>query len=189
MEPTRFIHSQWTMFEKMAGMVQRESDPFKDGMVFRRVSDLTMSTQEAGGRPVALVQMPMPEQPLEAFFVAVTLLATPAHAESWPRDVQARVFTLEAEFSEHAGEGKTGVVCEWAKNGDHRNFGFGIRAEQDAFLRAVKAALQSPVTPAAAGYTPPKDGASATTTLRAGDDPPTQPQSSQESIKPWWKIW
>src|SRR5688572_22377748 len=137
MEPTRFIHSRWAMFEKMAGLVKRESDPFKGGMVFRRVSDLTMSTQVLAGKALAVMQMPTPEQPFEAFFVAVALLASPAHPENWQRDVQARVFTLEVEFSEHPGEGKTGLVCEWTKDGDHRNFGFRIRAERDAFLRAV----------------------------------------------------
>jgi hypothetical protein len=191
MEPTRFIHSRWTMFEEMVGLIQRESDPFRDGMVFRRVADLTMSTQEVAGRPVALVQMPTPEQPVEVFFVAVALLASPAHPGSWPRDVQARVFTLEAEFSEHPGEGTTGVVCEWTKEGEHRNFGFGVRAERDAFLRAVTAALQASDAPARASFTPPNEGASVPVTLRAGGDPPPpqQPQLPPQTRRPWWKIW
>ena len=60
MEPTRFIHSRWTMFEEMAGLIPREKDPIKDGMIFRRVFDLSMSIQEVADRPVALVQMPAP---------------------------------------------------------------------------------------------------------------------------------
>ncbi len=137
-EPTRFIQSRWTMFEEMAGLTKRETDPLKDGMVFRRVSELTMTTLEVAGKPAALVQMPTPEQPVEAFFVAVVLLASPAHPEEWPRDVSARVFTLEAACSPTPPrEAPKGIVCEWTKTGDHRNFGIGIRADRDAFLQAV----------------------------------------------------
>jgi hypothetical protein len=163
--PTRFIHNRWTMFEEMEGLIQIESDPLKDGMIFRRVSDLTMSIQEVAGRTIALVQMPTPEKPVEVFFVAVALLASPAQPESWPRDVKARVFTLEAEVSEHLDAGKTGMVCEWTKEGEHRNFGFGIRAERDAFLPAVTAALQNPDAAAPASFMLSKDGTSATINL------------------------
>lgn len=190
MEPTRFIHSRWTMFEEMAGLVQRENDLLREGMVLRRVSDLTMLTQEVAGRPVALVQMPTPEQPVEAFFVAMALLASPAHPESWPRDVQARLFTLEAaDVSEHAGEGKMGVVCEWTKELRHRNLGCGVRAERDAFVHAVTAVLRAPDAPDLASYAPPKAAASRVRTVRGRGEPPPPQQPSPDTRKPWWKIW
>ena len=145
MEPTRFIHSRWSaIFE--AGLTAQQADPFRGGAVFRRVSDLTMSIQELGGRASALIEMPVPEQPVEAYFVCVVLLASASHASSWPRDVEARVFTLEAEFSECPGD-KTGVVCEWTREGKHRNFGFCIPANREAFLRAVNAVLHASDAP------------------------------------------
>ena len=159
LEPTRFIQSRWDQFEKMLGLVDREADPMTNGIVFRRVVDLTMSTQEVAGRPVALVQMPAPEQGVNAFFVAVALLTSPEHPENWPRDVQARVLTLEAQFSDDPDAGKAGMFCEWTREGEHRNFGALVPAERDAFLRAVAVALQAPDAPAMASHTPPKQGA------------------------------
>jgi len=159
LEPTRFIQSRWDGFEKMLGLVEREADPMRNGIVFRRVLDLTMSTQEVAGRPVALVQMPTPEQGVNAFFVAVALLASPEHPDSWPRDVQARVLTLEAQFSDDPDAGKAGMFCEWTREGEHRNFGALVPPERDALLRAVAVALQAPDAPALASHTPPKDGA------------------------------
>jgi hypothetical protein len=156
MEPTRFIQSRWTMFEEHGGLVKRESDPFKHGLVFRRVSDLTMSIPDLAGRAGVLVRMPTPEQAFEAFFVGVVLLAPAAQAAAWPRDVPARVFTLEAESGAPSVGGTMGLVCEWTRGGEHLNCGFGVRAEPDAFLGAVAAVLEVPV----AGFTPLKEGAS-----------------------------
>jgi len=144
LEPTRFIHSRWTMFEERAGLIERESDPFKHGLVFRRVSDLTLVIHELGGRASALVQMPTPEQALEAFFIGVVLLAPAAQAAAWPRDVQARVFTLEAEFGAPSGVGTTGLVCEWTRQGEHINFGLAVPARQDAFWRSLESLLEPP---------------------------------------------
>jgi hypothetical protein len=142
-EPTRFIHSRWSaIFEQGAGLTAQQGGPFRGGMVLRRVTDLTMSIQELSGRASALIQMPTPEESPEAYFICVVLQSPAAHASSWPRNVQARVFTLEAMHSERP-EGKTGVVCEWTREGQHRNLGFGVPADREAFLRAVTTVLQS----------------------------------------------
>lgn len=161
MDPTVFIQSRWVGFEEMAGLLGSESDAFRCRRVFRRVSDLTMSTLEVAGRPVALVQMPSPEGPLDAFFVAAALLASPAHPASWPCDVQARVLTLEALCWDHPDAGKAGLFCEWTREGEHRNFGVLVPAERDMFLRVVGVALNAPDLPAIASHTPPKEGARA----------------------------
>jgi hypothetical protein len=186
-DPTLYIHTRWGKFEEMAELVQIESDPFKSGMVFRRVSDLTMSTHEVAGRPVALVQMPTPERPVESFYVAAALLASPGQPKSWPHDVQARVFTLEVTFSKHFGEGNTGMFCEWTRDGEHRNFRILLPAEPDAFLQAVAEVLQAPDAPAAAGFVPPKDGKPAKITFGTGKEVSALPPA--ETRKPWWKIW
>ena len=190
MDPMRFIHSRWTMFEEMAGLVPRERDPLREGMNFRRVSDLTITLQVLAGKPTALIQMPMPEQPVEAFFVGVALLANDSRPESWSRDVQARVLTLEAEIREHPQAGKTGVVCEWTKAGLHRNLGFGVPAQRDAFMRTMAAVLQAPEAPSAGGFSPPKGGAPGAIIIGEVDVPrQTTPCPARGQEKPWWKIW
>lgn len=167
MDPTRFLHSRWHgIFEPAVGLVPKESvelfTPGKTVYTFRRVSDLSMSLHNVGGDRAALVQMPPPERSPEAYFVCVV-------------ENGARIFTLEAEASdEHPGEG---IVCEWTKEGEHRNFGIGVPANQEAFLKAVTALVQAPGARAAASCTPRTDGASPPITHRAGGDLPTRPQS------------
>ena len=139
-EPTRFIHSRWSMiFLSRAGL---------EWGGFRRVTDLSMSIQELGGRASALVQMPPPEESPEAYFVCVVSFARPAafllpapEASSCPHDFRARVFTLEA----HAhGDGNNGLMCEWTKEAKHENFGVAVPADRIAFLSALESLLASP---------------------------------------------
>ena len=190
-DPTRFIHSRWSAnFEEMIGLAGPPGDPFGQDMVFRRVTDLTMSIQELAGRASALIEMPTPEQPVEAYFACIVFQGCPSLASSWPRDLPARVFTLEAEFSDRP-EGKTGIVCEWTKGGEHRNFGLGVRADRNAFLRAVASLLEAPETAVAGSCVPANGEAPATVTLRMDGRPSPGPQTnaSPETKKPWWKIW
>jgi hypothetical protein len=189
LDPARYIHSRWRMFEGMAGLIQTEIDPAKNSTVFRRVSDLTMSAIEVAGRPFVIVRMPMPEVWGEAFFVGVALLSR-GDPGSWPRDAQARVFTLEAGF-DPSGVGKTGVLCEWKKDSGHSNFGFEVPAAQDAFLQAVTAVLEAPAGPDAAESTPAKEGEADAITInvRFGEPTTPRPQSPPETKKPWWKLW
>jgi hypothetical protein len=192
-EPTLFVHTRWTMFEQRAGLIKVEGDLVKGGMVLRSVSELNMSLHVLADRAVALVQMPSPERPAEAQFVAAALLASPADPRSWPPGLGTRVFTLESLNAEMYPElpdaRQRGVFCEWTKSGEHRNFGLLIRAEREAVLQAVARALQAPDAPAAAGFTPPKDGAPGTITFSGGRDSTPQPQPVHEARKPWWKIW
>jgi hypothetical protein len=159
-EPTVFIHTRWTMFEETAKLIPIEGDPINGGMVCRQVTELSMSIHVVEDKPVTLVQMPSPEKPGEAYFVAAALLASPADPKSWPPDLGARVFTLESlhveMYPDLPDAGQRGVFCEWMKNGEHRNFGFKIRAEREAVLDSVARALLAPDAPAMAGYTPTK---------------------------------
>jgi hypothetical protein len=125
--PTLFIHMTWNMYLHMAGFIR--------GNRLRRVSDLTMNLQQLAGRLVALIEMPTPEAPNEAFFVAVVLLADSAPPEPIARNVCARVFTLEAENRETAVAGE-GMVGEWAKDGSHFNYGRNP-CNREAFLEWV----------------------------------------------------
>jgi hypothetical protein len=142
-EPTRSIQAHWEKFERQVGLAEYPRDIFSGGMVFRRVIDLTMSLHELAGRPCALVQMPLPESPLQAFFVAVVLMVSSTQTETWLRDARARVFTLEARVVEGPVEGQAGVVCERGSSGSHLNHGVGALPERDAFLEAVARLLQA----------------------------------------------
>jgi hypothetical protein len=150
-EPTRFIQSRWSMiYEEMLGLAPRGRDESKEGILFRRVSDLSMTAQALAGKPSALVHMPIPEQQAEAFFVGIVLCAPNLSPETWLREVQARVFTLEAEEEEGcAGQTNSGVCCEWTKEGQHRNFGFSIRVQPDLFLDTIATLLQRGDSPTA----------------------------------------
>jgi hypothetical protein len=124
--PTFFIHEMWNKFLHMAGLIR--------GDRLRRVSDLTMNLQQLAGRLVALIEMPTPEAPNEAFFVAVVLLAA-APQELSPKKASARVFTLEAVRQEISVAGEA-VFGEWARDGSHLNYG-GIPCNREAFLQFV----------------------------------------------------
>lgn len=141
MEPTRFVQSRWAMFEEMAGLVQQEKGSSNDGMAFRRVSDLEMTIADVCGRPAALVQMPAPERPNEAFFLCAVLL-TDSDPTVWRPDVQARVFTLEASFERNEFGREIGILCEWASDGKHKNHAIETPAEREALLCAVEATVE-----------------------------------------------
>ena len=142
-DPTRFIHSRWSaIFEQRWELEPPRRNDSEGGIVLRRVTDLTMSLEEISQQPAALIQMPIPERSPQAYFICAVLLAPASRVEFWPADVEARVFTLEAEVTDRPGA-KTGIFCEWRKDGTHRNFGFAITADREVFLQAITAMLNS----------------------------------------------
>ena len=143
-DPNRFLHSRWSViFEGRLNLPVPQGDSFKVGAGFRRVTDLNMTIQELDGRASALIQMPTPEQSPLAYFVCVVLMAPASQASSWSRDVQARVFTLEAVFKADDTKCESGLICEWTKGGSHTNYGIAVPADGTAFLRAVESLLKS----------------------------------------------
>ena len=193
MEPTRFIQSRWQMFEENTGLIKVEGDPVNGGMLIHRISDLAMSIHVLADKPVALVQMPSPEQPCEAYFVAAALLASSTATQGWPADARARVFTLEsfhhALYPDLPDARERGVFCEWDKSGEHRNFGFSIRVSLEAVLQLIARALQFPDAVVPAGLTPAKDGSPGVIFFSGGGHPAPKPQAVPEPKKPRWKIW
>jgi hypothetical protein len=148
LDPTLIIQGGWRLFEAMNGLLGIDSDS-----VFRRVSDLTMSIQVVAGKPVAVVQMPPPEQSLEVFLIAIVLLNSSTNPENWPQDLQARVFTLEAPHPDYHGD-RIGMVCEWTNDFKHRNFGFGVLAEIKIFLEVLAQLILAPDYRADVTYAP-----------------------------------
>lgn len=159
---TRFIQSRWSMI----------FEPWWDQMpnpptVFRRVTDLSLSRHAVAGKPVALIQMPAPEAMVEAFFVAVVLLADVRTPEHWSPDAHARVFTLEM-LDER--DRTRAVVCEWTREGVHCNYGVKIAPDREAFLPVIATLLGTPETLPSASFHPgpvPVQGA-----INLGDIPP-----------------
>lgn len=133
-----------------------------------------MSMHELADKPIALIHMPPPEEGSEAFFVAVVLLASMAQRDTWPDDVQARVFTLERELDDNHPE--EGVICEWSRERTHRNFGLRIVAKPETFLQAIVTLLQEQPLPVAG------TSADGGVFLQSIAPEPTRK-------KPWWKIW
>ena len=191
MDPRRFLHSRWEMFEINAGLVPDPGNPLRNPTPWRRPTDLTMTIHILGGRPCALVHLPVPEQPVEAHFVGVVLQAQAADVGSWPEDVSARVFTLEAAHHSSPGIAPYGVFCEWTKEGVHNNYGGGCALSSEAFLGLVQAQMEIPSPRSAAQFRPPLPeppaGNSQTRTASA-PDAPAKP-APREPAKPWWKIW
>jgi hypothetical protein len=192
MEPVRFIQSRWTMFEEELGLLPIK--PLEEGMLLRRITDLSMSLHEVTGSPVAFIQMPTPERPAEAFFVAAVLLTSTKSPKQWARDIQARVFTLEAEIS---SDGKEGLLCEWDRGGRHLNYGVGVAVERVALLEALAPRLSVRATAeeqkVEADVPPLSTQAAGRIFINPDGGPgaPLQLHPLQESPpkKPWWKIW
>ena len=164
-DPTRFLHARWSaIFEPLAGLTPRQV-PTNGELVARRVSDLSMTLEQPRGFAAALIRMPTPEKAVGAFAVCAVLLAPASDVGSWPADVKARVFTLEADCELFPRE-RIGVLCEWTAAGQHRNFGTRVPADGSAFLEAVGTCLSEPALPCVADFTPSMGGAPAKMNLR-----------------------
>jgi hypothetical protein len=106
------------------------------------VEAIRIHTLRIGKYPCAVVQMPKPRAPTEAFFVAGVLLADPNEEMPESDRVALRYFTLEKGIT-LGGPART-VLCEWTADGTHANFGDGPPAELRAFCGAVEELLASP---------------------------------------------
>lgn len=172
MDPDRFIHNVWGYFEKRTGLVPEEPHPERSGLVFRRVTDLSMSLLGIDGKTAFLVRMPQPERIPEAYFVAIVFLTEGAQVRNWPKDLKARVITLEDSELERPDGLARGVLCEWNAQGKHLNYGAVVQASQEAFVRAVTQLLETPDRAPQASFTPPREGA---------DSPAQNPQPHPKS--------
>ena len=106
LEPVRFIQSRWMLFEETAGLIPLE--PVLSNRVFRRVSDIGLQIGHLEGSPTAMITMPPPGELAEAFAVTVILMTHSLSPESWARNVEARIFTLEMTASRSEQESLAG---------------------------------------------------------------------------------
>jgi hypothetical protein len=80
---------------------------------------------------------------LLAFFVAAVLLADAEQPGTWPRTLQARVFTLDATTNGLATIPATGAVFEWTRELVQQNHDMVIPAETNAFLLSLESIFQT----------------------------------------------
>ena len=127
-ERDAFLQAVW----KAAGENQGPSDQV-DG------ATLGSSVHRHGHSAIALIGLPDPVAPAEAYFVAIIFDDQPSSnaAETLPHRV--RYFTLELGLNIFTNEAYT-VFAEWRKDG-HYNLGSGPPPQSEAFLAHLTAVL------------------------------------------------
>ena len=91
------------------------------------------------GLLVALIRLPRPEQPPEAYFAAFAVAADPdALDPGLPPDAPppARYFTLEKTLP-LGPDSLEAILCSWTPEGAHQNLGLLLPPDLDAFSDAV----------------------------------------------------
>lgn len=89
----------------------------------------------------ALVTLPPPEAPAEAHLAAAVARFADPDAPSLDALAWSRFFTLEHGRDFRTEEPCT-FLCEWTREGTHRNLGEGPPAEAGGFVRAVLGQLE-----------------------------------------------
>ncbi len=97
--------------------------------------------------PCAIVEMPWPEAPNEAFFSAAVLLQD-LTADPHTEGLELRYFTLERVNSQD-GSLRT-MLGEWTRDGSHLNYGDGPRPTLTGFLTGIETLLRGETRPLAA---------------------------------------
>jgi hypothetical protein len=103
-------------------------------------ADCRIHTVRAGVYPCAVVELPPPHAMAEAYFTAAVLVANPGPEQLHLMNVPVRYFTLELGLNLD-GKPRT-VLCEWTKDGTHRNFGDGPSSTVEQFVPALGRLLQ-----------------------------------------------
>ncbi len=128
-----FIQSRWSLMEARMGLA-----PSVEKLKSRRwIADLQIWIEELDGHPVAVIQMPTPEQEPNAYFVIVALQADGLDPKSWPETAKARVLILERD----ATGSQRGYLQEWFADGRHQLLHSSVPTTvKDAltFIRASK---------------------------------------------------
>jgi hypothetical protein len=155
-DPVRMIQVRWAFMEIEAGLVPRPQYVYGGPTVFRRVSDLRMVFRQIANHPIALVQMPLPEQPGQAYFVGAMLMARMDKPQAWCYS-EVRYFTLDATTNGLTGTPATGVLREWLRPGVPHFQSVVIPVQEEAFLQALKQRVENSGQPSSGMSTPVDD--------------------------------
>jgi hypothetical protein len=169
------------MFEEMTKLIAMTEDE----VVLRQVAGLDLSREMVKGRAAAIVELPPPEQAIEAFMVLIVLDA--GVEADWPEGIGAGYYTLEARVGYEPGGEREGVVCGWTKDGSHLNFGRVARVERKAFVEVVEGLIGREAESATAAFRP-GTGEGRKKGTRQEEKKVEAPKPPPKK-KPWWKFW
>lgn len=96
----------------------------------------------------ALITLPAPAEPAECHFVCMVAGFAAPDKPSVDELAWARLFTLERGVDYRTEEAIT-FLCEWTREGSHRNLGGGPAAQAGAFVGAVLQVLADEPEPVA----------------------------------------
>ena len=97
--------------------------------------DIMVHQVKAGSFPCTLIEMPAPERPTEAFFVAMLLMIDFANPDQGFQVSPVRYFTLEN--GEPDDDEITTVVGEWMADETHATHGPGPWPTADEFVECI----------------------------------------------------
>ncbi|HZN67234.1 MAG TPA: hypothetical protein VFB66_18240 [Tepidisphaeraceae bacterium] len=122
-------------------------------------STLGVRPARVGNFPSAIVSLPQPLGPTEAYFIALVLhvdLGTLQGDGPMPENPELSYYTLEHGVGLR-GESRT-VLCAWNAEEAHLNFGDGPPAEFEAFVEAVRRQIGGQGAEVKAAFKPPREG-------------------------------
>ena len=120
----------------------------RTGAEFKRSDDPELppptatSVGPCSGFEAVVVRMPMPEHLTEAHLLALLFQLAPGSPAQAPQVSSVRYFALERAAGEQWPTET--CLCEWTRNGIHRNHGAGPAPDIAGFLEAVAGALADP---------------------------------------------
>ena len=138
-DPVCFIQSRWQMMEDTYGWSKPQKELGR--ITLRRVKDLYMWVQEIKGHPSVFIELPLPEMPGQAYYMAVVLMAQGSNPEGWAKDTHARVFALEQSALGERARPRQGLFLEWPYCAEQREQQGMADVSLDAFRDCVQDVL------------------------------------------------
>jgi hypothetical protein len=154
-EAMKFLTELW----EEVGTHCREA-PEAGGAAVQHIDGSTLGVRPArvGNFPSAVVSLPQPLAPTEAYFIALVLhveLATLQGDGPTPENPELSYYTLERGVSLDGRE--RAVLCAWDAQGSHLNFGEGPPAQFEPFVEAVRAQVGGKGAEVKASFKPPAE--------------------------------
>jgi hypothetical protein len=129
----RFVADLWhRVGERTEPSGRRAADGLK--------AETFLDGPEAAPIMVALVTLPAPAEAAEAHFAALVAGFADPSAPAIDKLAWSRFFTLEHGIDVQT-EAPCTFICEWTREGEHRNLGGGPPAEEGAFVGVLLAGL------------------------------------------------
>jgi len=99
------------------------------------LNDVRYDRGKLGDWLCVVFTLPPPKEVTEVYFCCLAGHLDQNDPNPTPESIKARWFTLEYGLTDDGG--KRTVLCEWTKDGTHKNYGDGPEPTLDNFLQAV----------------------------------------------------